>query len=69
MLGKKISEVSNAVIIIDDEGIIYKINAVAARMFGYSEAELIGQSVSIILPFIHKNRLLVPLSPVKKTTI
>ena len=35
---KKIDEVSNAVVIIDGEGIIFKINPVATRMFGYSEA-------------------------------
>ena len=47
---KKMNEVSNAVVIIDGEGVICKINPVAARMFGYSEKELIGAPVSQILP-------------------
>ena len=43
-------EVSNAVVIIDGEGFICKINPVATRMFGYSEKELIGSPISVILP-------------------
>ncbi|MBE6449799.1 MAG: EAL domain-containing protein [Alphaproteobacteria bacterium] len=49
-MAKKISEVSNAVVIIDGEGIIYKINPVATHLFGYSKEELIGKPISLILP-------------------
>ena len=47
---KKINEVSNAVVIIDGEGIIKKINPAATRLFGYTEKELIEKPISIILP-------------------
>ncbi len=50
MPSKKINEVSNAVVIIDGEGIIWKINPVATRLFGYSGQELVGQPISVILP-------------------
>lgn len=49
-MAKKIDEVSNAVVIIDGNGFIIRINSVATRLFGYGEKELEGQPVSVILP-------------------
>ena len=46
----KISEVSNAVVIVDYKGIINKINPAATRLFGYTEKELVGKPISLILP-------------------
>ena len=47
---KKIDEVSNAVVTIDEDGIIRKVNSFATRLFGYTEQELIGKPISLILP-------------------
>lgn len=40
----------DAIITIDEDGIIESVNPSALRMFEYSEAELVGQNVSILAP-------------------
>lgn len=50
MLPTKMKDVSNAVIVIDDKGLIYRINPAAAHMFGYDAQELLNKPVNIVLP-------------------
>ena len=40
----------NAMIMIDEQGAIQLANSQAERLFGYSRAELLGQSIEILLP-------------------
>lgn len=42
--------VAEGVIIIDDQGIIERMNSAAARMFGYSTEEVVGQNVRMLMP-------------------
>jgi PAS domain S-box-containing protein len=42
--------VSSGVICIDERGCILTINPATQRLFGYSEAELIGQNVKLLMP-------------------
>jgi PAS domain S-box-containing protein len=44
----------DAIITIDQRGIIQSVNAATERMFGYSAAEMIGQSVNILMPSPHQ---------------
>jgi PAS domain S-box-containing protein len=41
---------ADAIITIDYRGVIQSVNSVAERMFGYTSAELIGQSVNMLMP-------------------
>jgi two-component system CheB/CheR fusion protein len=41
---------ADAIITIDHRGIIQSVNSAAERMFGYSTAEMIGQSVNLLMP-------------------
>ena len=42
--------VPDAMVIIDEKGHILSFSAAAERMFGYSEAELLGENVSVLMP-------------------
>jgi two-component system CheB/CheR fusion protein len=42
--------VTDAVITIDYQGLIQGVNRAAERMFGYAAAEMVGQSVSLLMP-------------------
>jgi two-component system CheB/CheR fusion protein len=41
---------ADAIITIDDRGIIQSVNSAAERMFGYPAAEMIGQNVKMLMP-------------------
>lgn len=45
----------DAVIAIDSHGIMQSVNAATVRMFGYSEAELLGHSVEKLVPETHRS--------------
>ncbi|HEY3307594.1 MAG TPA: PAS domain S-box protein [Desulfuromonadaceae bacterium] len=47
---KIVEDSSDAIMFADREGIIHLWNSGAQRMFGYSEAEAIGQSLDLIIP-------------------
>lgn len=42
--------VPDATVVIDDRGLITSFSAAAVRQFGYTEAEVIGQNVNILMP-------------------
>jgi PAS domain S-box-containing protein len=41
---------ADAIITIDDHGIIQSVNTAAERMFGYAAAEMLGQNVKMLMP-------------------
>lgn len=45
-----VEEAPQAVIISDDDGVISLVNAEAEKVFGYDRAELVGQSVELLVP-------------------
>jgi len=46
----------DAVITIDENGVIETVNPVTERMFGYENGELIGQNVSLLMPPTHRDK-------------
>ena len=49
-LGSILSTVPDAMVVIDDRGHILSFSAAAERLFGYTEAEMIGTNVSRLMP-------------------
>ncbi|MDH5472399.1 MAG: diguanylate cyclase [Gammaproteobacteria bacterium] len=47
--------VLDAIVIISDKGILLRVNAAAEKMFGYTENELVGRNVSILMPEPHRS--------------
>lgn len=45
-----LSTVADAIITIDQQGIIDSVNAATEQMFGYTAEELIGQNISLLMP-------------------
>lgn len=45
-----LNTVADAIITIDQRGIIASVNSATERMFGYAAAEMIGQNVSMLMP-------------------
>jgi two-component system sensor kinase FixL len=48
--------VQDAMVVIDDEGAIISFSAAGERMFGYAEADLIGENVSTLMPSPDRER-------------
>ncbi|MBK6411626.1 PAS domain S-box protein [Sphingopyxis sp.] len=51
-----LSTVPDAMVVIDDQGKILSFSAAAERLFGYSEAELLGANVSALMPSPDRDR-------------
>jgi two-component system sensor kinase FixL len=45
-----LATVPDAMVIIDSKGIIQNFGAIAERLFGYTEAEVLGENVRILMP-------------------
>jgi two-component system sensor kinase FixL len=51
-----LSTVQDAMVVIDPEGTILSFSAAAERMFGYSEADVLGENVSMLMPSPDRER-------------
>jgi PAS domain S-box-containing protein len=51
-----VTQAADAIVYADDQGLIRLWNAGAERIFGYSEAEALGQSLDIIIPENQRKR-------------
>ena len=51
-----LATVPDAMIIIDDKGLILSFSAAAEKLFGYSEPEVIGENVSMLMPSPDRER-------------
>lgn len=50
-----IKTATDGIIIIDERGIMELANEAAARLFGYTEEELLGQNISMLMPNPHRD--------------
>ncbi len=50
MLEAALQTAVGAIVIIDDGGLVRTVNPATQKLFGYSESELIGQNVSLLMP-------------------
>lgn len=51
-----LSTVPDAMVVIDDQGLILSFSAAAEQLFGYSEAELLGANISRLMPSPDRER-------------
>lgn len=51
-----LSTVQDAMVVIDSNGIIQSFSTAAERMFGYSEADVLGENVSMLMPSPDRER-------------
>ena len=51
-----LATIPDAMIIIDEMGIIHSFSAAAEKMFGYAEQEIIGENVSVLMPSPDRER-------------
>jgi PAS domain S-box-containing protein len=56
MLEAILDSAVGAIVTIDDRGIIQTANPATQKLFGFSEQELIGQNVSLLMPEPHKSK-------------
>ena len=56
LLKSVLTTVSTAIATITEEGIVESFNDAAQRIFGYSEEEVIGKNVKMLMPDEHKHR-------------
>ena len=55
-LNSILETVPDAMIVIDERGLILSFSAAAERMFGYSETELLGENISTLMPSPDRER-------------
>lgn len=55
-LGSILATVPDAMIVIDEQGLMVSFSLAAERLFGYREDEVIGQNVSILMPSPYRER-------------
>ncbi|WP_238122466.1 MULTISPECIES: sensor histidine kinase [unclassified Xanthobacter] len=53
-LSSILSTVPDAMVVIDEHGIMRSFSATAERLFGYTAAEAVGQNVSVLMPSPHR---------------
>jgi two-component system, LuxR family, sensor kinase FixL len=51
-----LATVPDAMVVIDEQGLILSFSAAAERMFGFTEAELLGENVSVLMPSPDRER-------------
>ena len=51
-----LATIPEAMVVIDEVGEILSFSATAEQMFGYSEAEVIGQNVKLLMPSPDRDR-------------
>lgn len=56
LLNSVLSTVPDAMVVIDEAGLIMSFSSAAQKLFGYSETEVIGQNVSILMPSPDRER-------------
>ncbi len=66
-LSSIIENVNDALIVIRENGLIEKVNPACSRIFGYSEEELLGRNVSMLMPEYERRHHHSYLSNYKKT--
>jgi PAS domain S-box-containing protein len=54
LLGSILETVPDAMVVIDERGIVQSFSAAAERMFGYAASEVCGSNVSILMPAPHR---------------
>ena len=56
LLGSILETVPDAMVVIDERGIVQSFSAAAERMFGYAASEVCGGNVSLLMPMPHHER-------------
>ena len=51
-----LATVPDAMVVIDEHGLILSFSAAAEKMFGFSEAEVLGENVSMLMPSPDRER-------------
>jgi two-component system sensor kinase FixL len=51
-----LATVPDAMVVIDEAGLILSFSAAAEKMFGYSESDVVGQNVKMLMPSPDRER-------------